>query len=192
MTVLAAAYRERARRALEEGRRRGVLPERAGLYWRTHDHGLLAFHEERLEEETRALLRGLLGGGRDRGRERAACEVLLLYGLAAGGVAPVEDPAAAATLPGGGLVLRRRGRLVCLCEDPALCLAALAAAEEAGRRALMDRLLGAGPNGGTSRPDGRAGGPHGESGASCGRCEGLLGGPCCTCAGEACVNFGSR
>jgi hypothetical protein len=152
---------------------------------------LLRYQADRLEERLLARLCRVLGDGRAARRERAAFPVTLLYGLAAGGLQLGTDPEGRGGLPGGGLLVRLEGQIVCLGEDPAACVAALAAAEEAGRRVVLDRLLGDGGAEALSRPDRAEARPS----PSCGRCEGLLGGAGCpmdgACAGEACVNYGT-
>jgi hypothetical protein len=181
--MLASHYKEEARRALESGRHAAVLPPRPALYWRTHDYGLLAFHEERLDEPLRAALRGLLGHGRQTGPERAAWPVRLLYGLAAGGLEISDDPALRGALPGGGVLARVRGQLVCLSADPCACLEALTRAEEAGRGRVLGRLLGD-----AAKVEAEALNPSHEG--SCGRCGGLLGEG--RCLGGCCVNHGGQ
>lgn len=183
--MTAAHCREEARRLLEGPACAAVLPARAGLLWRTHDGGLLAFQEERLDESLRASLRLLLGHGRQRAPERAACPVRLLYALGAGGVrlaASAEEPG---SLPGGGLVLRAGEHLVCLSSEPRVCLEALALAEERGREHVLARLLDSAPVA-AEEPAGQT--P--TSSHSCGRCAdraaGLLG--AATCLGSCCVN----
>ena len=182
----AAHYKEEARRALESGRHAEVLPPRAALYWRTHDYGLLAFHEERLDEGLRTALRGLLGGGRQAAVERAAWPVRLLYGLAAGGLEVACDPQSHGPLPGGGVLVRVRDALVCLSSEPCACLEALAGAERDGRERILGQLLGRAERPVATDPDG--GGA--VSGGSCGRCDscggGLLGDG--QCVGGCCVN----
>ncbi|MFA7331727.1 MAG: hypothetical protein WC326_11710 [Candidatus Delongbacteria bacterium] len=185
--MTAAHCREEARRLLEGPACAAVLPARAGLLWRTHDGGLLAFQEDRLEEGLRASLRRLLGHGRQRAPERAACPVRLLYALGAGGVrlaASAEEPG---SLPGGGVVLRAGEHLVCLSSEPRACLEALAQAEERGRERLLSRLLDSAP---AAAEEPAA--PASTSTHSCGRCAeraaGLLGEA--GCLGSCCVNHG--
>jgi hypothetical protein len=187
-------YREEARRALSSADHAGVLPARAALFWRTHDYGLLAFHEERLDAELAGGIRRLLGSGRERAPERAACPVTLLYGLAAGGLGLAERAGERGALPGGGILLRVAGSLVCLSADPCACLAALARAEALGRERVIGRLLGwaDAPGGGRRDEVGQDPGEAGGAGlaASCGRCGGLLGSGG-TCLGASCVNHGA-
>jgi len=181
---------EEARRIFSCPRCAGVLPERAGLLWRTHDGGLAGFQAERLEEGMRRRLERLLGHGRQRAAERAALPVRLLYGLAAGGLQVSQEAEGPGSLPGGGLLLREAGVLVCLTAEPHACLEALALAEERGRRAVLDRLLGA-PGAAAASPA-----PPSDSSSdahapgSCGRCEGLLGGE--GCMGGGCVNHEAK
>lgn len=183
MTPARAA--EEARRLFSCPRCATVLPERAGLLWRTHDGGLAGFQAERLEEPLRRRLEGLLGHGRQRSRERAALPVRLLYGLAAGGLNVSPDAEASGALPGGGVLLREAGTLVCLTAEPLACLEALAQAEERGRQAVLDRVLG-GPGAAALPPAPAPEAPATHAPGSCGRCGGLLGGE--GCLGGCCVN----
>jgi len=174
--VTAAHYGEQARRALEAGREAGVLPERAALCWRTHDHGLLTFQGERLEEAQAAELRRLLGHGRQAAPEEAAFPVRLLYSMTRHGMGE-------AALPGKGRLVESRSGTICLSADPLSCVQALAAAEQRGREAVLSRLLSDG-----ATPPEAAQTRLPEEEGSCGQCGGLLG--CSACAGSACVRHG--
>jgi hypothetical protein len=177
---------EEARRIFSCPRCATVLPERAGLLWRTHDGGLAGFQAERLEEGLRRRLERLLGHGRQRATERAALPVRLLYGLAAGGLRLDHDPEQSGTLPGGGLLLREAETFICLSAEPLACLEALAEAEARGRHALLGRVLGSDESAGPHAPlPTRPEAEHHAAG-SCGRCGGLLGGE--GCMGGCCVN----
>lgn len=174
--MTAAHYREQARLALMAGRRSGILPERAGLMWRTHDHGLMAFHAEGLDEGLAVELRRLLGHGRQAAPETAAFPLRLLYGLTPQGLRELRLDA----LPGKGRVVEGSFGRICLCGDPLACVEALALAEGRGRDHVMGRLLDAPVKDGDPRDDGA-----GSDDGSCGQCGGLLG--CSACAGSACV-----
>lgn len=181
-----ALCREEARRLLNCPRCATVLPARAGLLWRTHDGGLTGYREERLDESLREALRRLLGTGRQRAPERAACPVHLLYGLAVGRLQLAHSAEEPGSLPGQGILLRVKGQLICLSSSPLACLEALAEAESQAREAVLGRLLGS--PGAAPAEAGTSAGP-GDAG-SCGRCAeraaGLLGdGPC---LGGCCAN----
>lgn len=174
--MTAAHYREQARLALMAGQRSGILPERAGLLWRTHDHGLMAFQTEGLDESYAVELRRLLGHGRQAAMEMAAFPLRLLYGLTPHGLQDLRLDA----LPGKGRVVEVSLGRICLCADPLACMEALAQAEERGREQVLGRLLDAPVKDLDSRE-----GEAGTDGGSCGQCGGLLG--CSACAGSACV-----
>ncbi len=177
--MTAAHYREQARLALMAGQRAGILPERAALMWRTHDHGLMVFEGGRLEEGLAAELRKLLGHGRQSAPEAAVFPVRLLYALAPAALRGQSLE----TLPGKGRIVEGRGTRLCLCVDPLTCMEALANLEERGRARVLDHLLDA--------PGVQEPGPREEDDGnqgSCGQCGGLLG--CSACAGSACVRHG--
>jgi len=190
--VLPRDTRERARRVLETGRFGGLLGPRAGLLWRTHDHGLLEFGAQRLDEACRRELTALLGGAghagsRSGGRlrpERCALPLALLYGFTAG-LACGDDPEADGGLPGGGCLVERRGALYGCTADPEAFLEELARREAEARERLLGRLLGApGAAAGAASVDAAP-----AAAGSCGRCDGLLG-PGGQCLGGACVRHG--
>lgn len=191
--MLPRDYRERARRVLETGRHESLLGPRAGLCWRTHDYGLLVFGGHRLSEACQRELRLLLGGeghgGSRRGgrlrAERCALPLAPLYAFAAAGLACQADPEADGGLPGGGCLVERGGAVYGLSADPEAFLQELVRLEEAGREAVLGRLLGgASPAPPALRPAEESAAP-----GSCGRCGGLLGGGG-QCMGGACARHG--
>jgi hypothetical protein len=185
-------YREQARRVLESGRYRELLGARAGLAWRTHDHGLLVFDGGRLSEACRRDLALLLGGegqaGARRGTrlrpERCALPLDALYARLAG-LACATDPEADGGLPGGGCLVLRGMACYGLSASPEAFLDELLRWESQGRERLLGRLLGT-PGHTAAAPAEPGAQP---AGASCGSCGNLLGTG--QCLGGACSRHGA-